>query len=131
LHAYPTNFCSPVSKKMMMKPLTVAICLLAGPAWAQVEVQVRTEKPQFLAGEPIFVIVEVKNVGTEQVVYDGASVKPPPELSVRNGERRVIKGLTGCGSGSGVGGALASPTIRPCCSPESQRPFVISCAGIG
>ena len=85
---------------MMIKPLTVAICLLAGPARAQVEVQVRTEKPQFLAGEPIFVIVEVKNVGTEQVAYGGASVKPPPELSVRNGERRVIKGLTGCGSGS-------------------------------
>jgi hypothetical protein len=57
---------------MMTKPLAVVILLLAGPAWAQVEVQVRTEKPQFLAGEPIFVIVEVKNVGTEQVAYDGA-----------------------------------------------------------
>jgi hypothetical protein len=78
------------------------------------------------------VIIEVKNVGTEQVAYKGASVKPPPELSIRNGERRVIRGLTGCGSGSGIGSGFgfASPTIRPCCSPESQRPFVISCAGI-
>src|SRR4026208_2322921 len=89
---------------MMTKPLAVVILLLAGPAWAQVQVEVRTQKPQFLAGEPIFVIVEVKNVGTEQVAYGGAS--PPPELSVRNGERRVIKGLTGCGSGSGVGGGF-------------------------
>ena len=56
------------------------------------QVEVRTEKPQFLAGEPISVIVEVKNVGTEQVAYDGASVKPRPELSVRSGERRIIKG---------------------------------------
>jgi hypothetical protein len=61
------NLCSLVSKKTMTKVIAVAICLLAGPAWAQVAVQVRTEKPQFLAGEPIFVIVEVKNVGTEQV----------------------------------------------------------------
>jgi hypothetical protein len=103
---------------MMTKPLAVVILLLAGPAWAQVQVEVRTEKPQFLAGEPIFVIVEVKNVGTEQVAYGGASVKPPPELSVRNGERRVIKGLTGCGSGSGVGGGFGvfidhPPMLQP------------------
>ena len=100
----------------MTKVLAVALCLLAGPAWAQVDVQVRAERPQFLAGEPIFVIVEVKNVGTEQVAYDGASVKPPPELSVRNGERRVIKGLTGCGSGIGVGGfgvAGHPPMLQP------------------
>jgi hypothetical protein len=123
LHAYPTNFCSPVSKKVMIKPLTVAICLLAGPAWAQVEVQVRTEKPQFLAGEPIFVIIEVKNVGTEQVAYNGASVKPPPELSVRNGERRVIKGLTGCGSGSGVGGGLGVTDHPPMLQPGKSTTF--------
>lgn len=108
---------------MMIKPLTVAICLLAGPAWAQVEVQVRTENPQFLAGEPIFVIVEVKNVGTEQVAYNGASVKPPPELSVRNGERRVIKGLTGCGSGSGVGGGFGVTDHPPMLQPGKSTTF--------
>ena len=115
----------------MTKPLAVAICLLAGPAWAQVEVQVRTEKPQFLAGEPIFVIVEVKNVGIEQVAYDGASFKPPLELSVRNGERKVMKGLTGCGGGTGIGGGSGAAPIRPCCSLGSQPPSAISCAGIG
>jgi hypothetical protein len=107
----------------MTKVLAVAICLLAGPAWAQVEVQVRTEKPQFLAGEPIFVIVEVKNVGTEQVAYNGASVKPPPELSVRNGERRVIKGLTGCGSGSGVGGGFGVTDHPPMLQPGKSTTF--------
>src|SRR3954447_2594189 len=102
---------------MMIKPLTLAICLLAGPAWAQVQVEVRTEKPQFLAGEPIFVIVEVKNVGTEQVAYNGASVKPPPELSVRNGERRVIKDLSGCGSESGVSGGFGVTDHPPMLQP--------------
>jgi hypothetical protein len=27
---------------MMTKPLALALCLVAGPAWAQVEVQIRT-----------------------------------------------------------------------------------------
>jgi hypothetical protein len=108
---------------MMTKPLAVVILLLAGPAWAQVQVEVRTEKPQFLAGEPIFVIVEVKNVGTEQMAYDGASVKPPPELSVRNGERRVIKGLTECGSGSGVGGGFGVTDHPPMLQPGKSTTF--------
>ena len=108
---------------MMTKPLAVVILLLAGPAWAQVQVAVRTEKPQFLAGEPIFVIVEVRNVGTEQVAYDGASIKPPLELSVRNGERRVIKGLTGCGSGSGVGGGFGVTDHPPMLQPGKSTTF--------
>src|SRR4051812_14911596 len=108
---------------MMIKPLTLAICLLAGPAWAQVQVEVRTEKPQFLAGEPIFVIIEVKNVGTEQVAYDGASVKPPPELSVRNGERRVIKDLSGCGSESGVSGGFGFTDHPPRLQPGKSTTF--------
>lgn len=89
----------PVSKPMMTKLLAVAICLLAGPAWAQVRVQVRTEKPQFLAGEPIFVLVQVQNVGIEQVAYEGASSEPPVELSVRDGGRKVTNGLTACEGG--------------------------------
>jgi hypothetical protein len=98
----------------MTKPLAVAICLLAGPAWAQVKVHVRTEKPQFLTGEPIFVLVEVKNVGREQVAYDGASFKPPLERSVPNGERKVMKGLTACGGGTGRGrasGVISHPPM--------------------
>jgi hypothetical protein len=119
----PANWCSLMSKKTMTKVIAVAICLLAGPAWAQVEVQVRAEKPQFLAGEPIFVIVEVRNVGTEQVAYNGASVKPPPELSVRNGERRVVKGLMGCGSGSGVGGGFGVTDHPPMLQPGTSTTF--------
>ena len=108
---------------MMIKPLTVAICLLAGPAWAQVEVQARTEKPQFLAGEPIFVLAEVKNVGTEPVAYDGASLKPPVELSVQNGERKVIKGLTACGGGTEIGGGFGVTDHPPMLQPGKSITF--------
>jgi hypothetical protein len=107
----------------MTKPLALAICLLAGPAWAQVQVQVRTEKSQFLAGEPIFVLVEVKNVGTEQVAYDGASLKPPLELSVRNGERRIMKALTACGSGTVIGGGSGFATHPPMLQPGKSTTF--------
>jgi hypothetical protein len=107
----------------MTKPLALAIWLLAGPAWAQVEVQVRTEKSQFLAGEPVFVLVEVKNVGTEQVAYDGASFKPPLELSVRNGDRKVMKGLTACGSGVGIGGGSGATDHPPMLQPGKSTTF--------
>lgn len=107
----------------MAKPLALAICLLAGPAWAQVEVQVRTEKQQFLTGEPIFVVVDVKNVGVEQVAYDGASLKPPLELSVRNGDRRVIKALTACGSGTAIGGGSGFATHPPMLQPGKSTTF--------
>src|SRR5687768_2055166 len=108
---------------MMTKPLAVAICLLAGPAWAQVEVRFRTEKPQFLAGEPIFVLIQVTNVGTEQVAYDGASPKPPLELSVRNGERKATKGLTGCGGGTGIGGGSGITSHPPMLQPGKSTTF--------
>jgi hypothetical protein len=108
---------------MMIRPLAVAICLLAGPAWAQVEVQVRTEKPQFLAGEPIFVIAEVKNVGTEPVAYNGASLKPAVQLSVRNGDRKVVKGLTGCGAGSVGGGAVGVTDHPPMLQPGQSTTY--------
>jgi len=62
--------------------------LLAGPAWAQVQVDVRTEKPQFLAGEPIFVIAEVKNVGTGQSGRLPRSLKAAKYLV--NGTRGAI-----------------------------------------
>lgn len=107
----------------MTKPLAVAICLLAGPAWAQVEVQVRTEKSQFLAGEPVFVIVEVRNVGTEPVAYAGASLEPPLELSVRHGERKAIKGLTGCGGGVGSGGGAGFTSHPPMLQPGKATIF--------
>src|SRR4051812_36337413 len=108
----------------MIKALTLAICLLAGPASAQVRVQVRTEKPQFLTGEPIFVVVEVENTGVEPVAVR-AWFKPPLELSVRNGERKVTKELTGCwgGLGSGTGSAVGVGNHPPILQPGKSTTF--------
>jgi hypothetical protein len=86
-------------------------------------VQVRTEKPQFLAGEPVFVLVEVKNVGTEQVACDGASVKPPLEMSVENGERRVMKALTGCERETDIGRSSGITTHPPMLQPGRSTTF--------
>jgi HEAT repeats len=100
----------------MPKFLALALCLLATPALAQVEVKLRTEKPTFLAGEPIFVLVEVKNVGAEPVAYDGASLKPPLVLSVKNGTRKTVRSLHGCpGSDDNVGPRFLShpPFLQP------------------
>jgi hypothetical protein len=119
----PANFRCRVSKVTMTKPIVLAVWLLAAPAWAQVEVQVRTEKPQLLAGEPIFVLVEVKNVGNEQVAYHGASLKPPLDLSVRNGERKVVKGLTGCAGGTDVSGGLGITSHPPMLQPGKSTTF--------
>ena len=60
-----------------MTKLTVLILLLfATPATAQVTVAVRTEKLRFLAGEPIFVLVDVTNVGTESIGHSGKLAVP-------------------------------------------------------
>jgi hypothetical protein len=108
----------------MTKPLAVVICLLAAPAWAQVRVHVRTEKPQFLTGEPIFIVVEVENTGVEPLDARGW-FKPPLELSVRNGERKVTKELTGCwgGAGNGTGSAVGVSDHPPILQPGKSTTF--------
>jgi HEAT repeats len=85
----------------MRQLIAIVLSLLATPASAQVDVAVRTEKPTFLAGEPIFVLVEVKNVGAEPVAYGGASLKPPLTLAVKNGPRKAVRSLHGCPGADG------------------------------
>jgi len=80
----------------MRQLIAIALSLLATPASAQVDVAVRTEKPTFRAGEPIFILVDVKNVGAEPVAYDGASLKPPLTLAVKNGTKKAVRSLHGC-----------------------------------
>ena len=107
----------------MRKLLVLSLWLLATPAWAQIEVQVRTEKPVFLAGEPIFVLIDVKNIGSDPVAYDGASFKPPLTLSVPNGQLKVAKELTGCGTGGVAGGTIGFTTHPPMLRPGASTTF--------
>jgi hypothetical protein len=53
----------------MSKRLGVALCLLSTPARAQVEVGIRTEKASYLAGEPVFILVDIRNVGDQPMAY--------------------------------------------------------------
>lgn len=65
----------------MTRPVVAVVCCVLFPAaaLAQVEVEVRTTKAAYLEGEPVFVRVDVKNVGPYPL---GHSVGPKPVLKV-------------------------------------------------
>ena len=64
--------------------MTVVMLALAGTqAAAQVRVETRLEKFRYVAGEPIFVVADVTNVGAEPVAYDQTfGAMPSVALSV-------------------------------------------------
>src|SRR5262245_21967530 len=83
----------------MTKLIAASLCLLATPALAQVQVSARTEKSSVLAGEPIFVVVDIKNVGDEPVGYNGGTIgRPPLTFVVANGTPKPVGSLGACGS---------------------------------
>jgi hypothetical protein len=85
---------------------------LATVAMAQVQVGVRLEKARYLAGEPIFVLVDARNVG-EAASYSmcGANVT----LAVAGVDRRKLPNIFGCDVVSGVSGSGCShaPLLPP------------------
>jgi hypothetical protein len=93
--------------------LLACLLLLLVPARGigQVQVAVRLEQPQYLAGEPVWVTVAVKNVGDEAVGYSGcdADVK----LAVPGGTLKAKPKIMGCFGGMGgfVGCAIDHPPL--------------------
>src|SRR4051812_5928386 len=79
------------------------LLLAATSALAQVQVDVRLEKNRYLAGEPVAVLVEVRNVGDEAVEY--STCDGDVRLAIAGAERRVRPNVFGCFSGMGTGGA--------------------------
>ena len=71
----------------------VFFLLAATSAMAQVQVDVRLEKIRYLAGEPIVVLVDVRNVGRESVGYsecDGdVGLGSVPVVGIRKGRRSM------------------------------------------
>src|SRR5262245_52647163 len=78
--------------------------LIAPPVSAQVRVNVRLEQTQYLAGEPIFISVDVTNVGREAVEYGAGkgiiqylvlngAIKTRPNIWGCDGERRGVAGF--------------------------------------
>lgn len=98
-----------------MRPALCAagLLLLTTPAAAQVRVAVTTDKPEYVQGEPIVVVLEEQNEGTAPVGYPrGVSV------SVPNASQRVPPNLFGCsgfgmGGGEGSGSSSHEPTLKP------------------
>jgi hypothetical protein len=95
----------------------VLFCLLVvlahSPATAQVQVQVRLEKPRYVAGEPVVVVIAVRNIGSEAVATGcGGDVR----FNVEGTARRIRPNIFGCFSGIGGvvnGCAIDTPLIQP------------------
>lgn len=86
-----------------MKTATIlAALLLAASATAQIRFDVHAEKEQYLAGEPIFTVIQATNLGAAAVGVDDCVV-----LDVPNGPRRARRDVFGCLEGvvSGEGGS--------------------------
>jgi hypothetical protein len=100
-----------------MRTVFLGCCLflwLATPAMAQMQVGVRLDKPHHLAGEPIVVFVDVRNVGDKGVGYSMCDARV--RLKVVEVERRKPKNIFGCGIGMGSGsgcGMSHPPTLAP------------------
>lgn len=79
----------------------------------QVSVEVKTSKPDYLAGEAVFVVLEVRNVGTEPVAY--WRCEAGVDLLVKGAKKKQVPNLWGCfaGEGGGVG-----------CGTTSHPPFL-------
>lgn len=103
----------------MRQLIALALGLIATPALAQVEVGVRTEKASYLAGEPVFIVVDIKNVGDEPIGYDGGTLRSPLTFVVPNGTRKPVKSLSACG-GPVTGGASGMLNHPPLLKPGAQ-----------
>jgi hypothetical protein len=94
------------------------LSLAAAPpavAAARVQVDVRLEKARYLAGEPVFVIADVRNAGDEAIEYEPCNQRV--ELAVVGAERRKLPNIFGCGRmGMGWGRGCGSnhhPFLQP------------------
>lgn len=88
---------------------------------AQVQVDVRLEKTRYLAGEPVAVIVEVRNVGEETVGY--STCDGDVRLAVAGAERRVPPDIFGCFAGMAGGGWGCGVDHPPLLQPGEATTF--------
>lgn len=85
---------------------------IPGFCQADVAVTVKPSQPEYLVGEPVFVVVEMTNVGTEPVGY--WICESDTHLTVPNGRRKRNPNLHGCFAGEGGGsgcGVYDPPTL--------------------
>jgi hypothetical protein len=87
----------------------------ARPALAQVQIDARLEKARYLAGEPIVVRLDVRNVGDEALTYSECA--RDVRLEVVGANRRMPPNIYGCFegrvSGAGCGIGSHAPLLSP------------------
>lgn len=95
----------------MIARASLLILIFALRCFGQVSVEVKTSKPGYLVGEPVFVVVDVKNVGTEPVGYSGCDGHA--DLTVQNVDKKSEVNLWGCfsGVGGGIGCGIDHPPL--------------------
>ena len=76
-----------VIRKRFTLRLAFLIATAAASGLCQVQVNLRTNQTSYLAGEPIFVVVDVENIGTEPVAYSGCDGHA--DLTVSGGQKKL------------------------------------------
>ena len=92
----------------------VLLLILVSTGICQVSVEVNTNKAAYLVDEPVSVIVEVTNIGTESVGYSYCDGQV--DLGIENTEKKHTPNLWGCSIGIGGGGACGidhPPMLAP------------------
>jgi hypothetical protein len=88
---------------------------------AQVQVDVRLEKTQYLAGEPVVVLVDVRNAGDEAATFSWCDANF--RVDVKGAERWISPNLFGCfalTSDARSGCAVDHPPLLP---PGERKTF--------
>ena len=100
-----------VIRKRFTLRLAFLIATAAASGLRQVQVNLRTNQTSYLAGEPIFVVVDVENIGTEPVAYSGCDGHA--DLTVSGGQKKLAPNLLGCflGVGRGYGCGFDHPPL--------------------
>jgi hypothetical protein len=94
-----------------MVRIGLLLLVVVSKGLCQVDVEVRTNKAAYIVGEPVFVILNVKNIGSEAVGYSYCDGQV--ELAVDNTEKKQPPNLWGCsiGVGGGFGCGIDHPPL--------------------
>lgn len=102
------------------------VMLAAAPSAAQVQVDVRLEKSRYIAGEPVVVLIEVRNVGSKPVGY--STCDGNVRLEIVGTQRRRLPNIFGCfwsATGGVIGCAVdPPPQLQP--SETTTFKYVLS-----
>jgi len=104
--------------------LRIALSLLgltACSAFSQVKVSVKLDRSDYLVGEPIFVIVDVTNTGSEPIGHSGGDGRT--DLTVRAVPPKQPPNLHPCYIGVGSGGGHGFVSHPPLMAPGQTISF--------